>query len=162
MKKQITTILITYLISLLIISIVPTITFAQSGGDPGGDSAESLNTKSSTSTEAPTTEKTNTKSTSSLIPKIENSSESKISYLTKLPKGNWKGIMGNIIKLILNITGSLTVISFTVGGVMMITAQGSEEKTSKGRSIITWSIIALLIIAISYAVVLGITQLSLI
>lgn len=85
---------------------------------------------------------------------------SKIDYLGRLPGGDWRIVLSNIIKLILQITGSLAFISFTVGGVMMITSQGNEEKTSKGKNIILWSLLALIIIATSYAIVLGITQLS--
>ncbi len=93
---------------------------------------------------------------------IKGTTGDQINYLRRLPGGDWKGILANIIKLILQITGSLTVISFTVGGVMMITSQGNEEKTTKGKNILLWSVLALIIIAVSYAIVLGITQLQLI
>lgn len=96
------------------------------------------------------------------IIKIEGGTGDKIDQLRKLPKGDWKAIFANIIKLILQITGSLSVISFTVGGVMMITSQGNEETTSKGKGILLWSILALIIIATSYAIILGITQLKLV
>ncbi len=82
-----------------------------------------------------------------------------IKYVKSLPKGNWEKILADIIKLVLQITGSLALISFTVGGIMMITAQGGDNLT-KGKMVILWSIIALTIIAISYAIITGITQLQ--
>jgi len=89
-----------------------------------------------------------------------NDEDSKINYLTRLPGGDWRLILSQVIQMILQVTGSLTLISFTVGGVMMITSQGNEEKITKGKTIMLWSVGALVIIAASYAIVLGITQLS--
>ncbi len=96
------------------------------------------------------------------VVQIEGETGSKISYLGRLPGGDWRYILSNIIQMILGITGSLALISFTVGGVMMITGQGNEETLSKAKGIMLWSVAALVIIAASYAVVLGITQLALV
>ena len=96
------------------------------------------------------------------VVKIDGTTGSQIDKLRGLPMGDWRIILSNSIKLILQITGSLAVISFTVGGVIMITSQGNEEKTTKGKGILLWSVLALVIIAVSYAIVLGITQLQLV
>lgn len=85
---------------------------------------------------------------------------SKINLVNQLPKGTWQEIIGSVINLVLAISGSLAFISFTVGGVMMLTAQGVEDKIRKGKSIFTWSLIALVIIGTSFGIVLGITQLK--
>lgn len=90
----------------------------------------------------------------------EGSASEKIELLTRLPGGDWRVILSRVITTILQITGSLTLISFTVGGVTMITAQGNEEKISKGKAIMLWSVVALVIIATAYAIVLGVTQLQ--
>lgn len=85
---------------------------------------------------------------------------SKLSLVSNLPKAQWTAIVAAIIKMALQITGALSVASFTYGGVMMVTAQGNDEKIKKGRGVITWSLLALIIIAVSYAIVLGITELK--
>jgi len=43
---------------------------------------------------------------------------------------------------------------------MMITAEGNDEQIRKGKNIIFWSVLALAIIAASYAIVVGISQLK--
>ncbi len=104
-------------------------------------------------------------SAQSLVPTVEypdqtNNKGSKISLVNQLPASNWRVIVADIIKMILAVTGSLAVVSFTVGGVMMVTARGSEDVISKAKSILYMSILALVIIAVSYGVVVGITQLE--
>jgi FtsH-binding integral membrane protein len=107
----------------------------------------------------------------SLLPKIEYPEEaydpetgeakpSKIAMVGLLPSGEWQVILGNAINIILGITGSLAIIAFTVGGIMMIVTQGNEEEFTKGKNIVVWAIIALVIIATSYAIILGVTQLQ--
>ena len=97
---------------------------------------------------------------SDLIPRGTSNTASKLGLVTNLPKGDWTTMIAAIIKMALQICGALSVASFTYGGVAMITGQGNEEKIKKGRSIITWSLIALIIIGTSYAIVLGITELK--
>jgi len=86
--------------------------------------------------------------------------ESKITLVGNLPRGDWKVLLANVIKLVLAITGSLAFAAFTYGGVMMVTAQGNDQQISKGKNILFYSVLALAIIAASYAIVLGITQLQ--
>ena len=102
----------------------------------------------------------------SLVPTVEyptglsEGKPTKIALVDQLPSSSWQKIMADVIKIILGVTGSLALVAFTVGGVMMVTAQGNEEKISKGKGILYWSVLALVIIAASYAVVVGITQLE--
>lgn len=82
-----------------------------------------------------------------------------VSNIAQRTGGDWTKILGGVIQFILGITGSLAFISFTVGGLMMVTARGNEDQIKKGKDILTWSVIALAIIATSYAIVLGVSQL---
>lgn len=95
-----------------------------------------------------------------IYPEEANPEGSKISLVRQLPAGEWPTIVAGIVQLALGITGSLAFIAFTVGGVMFVTAQGSEEKISKAKTIIFWSLLALVAIAGSYGIILGITQLN--
>jgi len=85
---------------------------------------------------------------------------SKIALVYNLPKGDWTQIMAQVINLVLGISGSLAFAAFTYGGVMMVTAQGNDEQIRKGKNILYWSLLALAIIAASYGIVVGITQLQ--
>lgn len=89
-------------------------------------------------------------------------SSEKLKLVSALPSEDWQLVLSDIIQLLLGITGSLAFIAFTVGGVMMVTSQGNEEQITKGKTIILYSVLALIIIATSYAIVLGITQLALV
>jgi hypothetical protein len=83
---------------------------------------------------------------------------SKVNLIQNLPQGSWQQIIANAIYIILGVTGSLAFISFTYGGIMLVTAQGQEEKFRKAKGLLLWSILALVIIGTSYAIVLGITN----
>jgi len=74
-------------------------------------------------------------------------------------KGTWQEILASVIKFVLAITGALAFASFTYAGILMVSARGNEEQIKKGKDILMWSIIALAIIATSYALVLGVSQL---
>lgn len=95
-----------------------------------------------------------------LFQPVTSPEESKIRLVQdRLPSGSWQGILAEVIKLVLSITGSLTLVALTYGGIMFLTARGNDEQITKAKEVITWSAFALAVIAISYAVVLGITQL---
>lgn len=85
---------------------------------------------------------------------------SKINLIYRLPSGDWTQIMAQVINLALGITGSLAFAAFTYGGILMVTAQGDDQQISKGKGILFWSVLALAIIAASYGIVIGITQLQ--
>lgn len=97
---------------------------------------------------------------SPVIPTIITSAKdnNNIKQLNNLPQGQWQYVLGNIIKFVLKISGSLALISFTMSGINMVTAGGSDDKLKKGKTGIYWSIIALIIIGISYSIVVGITN----
>lgn len=83
-----------------------------------------------------------------------------VSLVKNLPSGTPQEIIIGVIKLILSVCGVLALVSFTVAGVMFLTAAGQEEKITKAKHMILWSIGALAIIAISYAIVTGVSQLQ--
>ena len=92
-----------------------------------------------------------------------NADGSKISIVQNIAnrtQGNWQDILANIIKFILSITGALALITFSYAGIMMVTARGAEEQIKKGKDMIFLSILALAIIATSYAIVLGVSNLK--
>lgn len=83
-----------------------------------------------------------------------------VASLPQAPQGSWTEILTGVIKLILGITGSLTLASFTWAGIQLVINQANEEKVTEAKKIMVWTIIALIIIATSYAIVLGVSQLQ--
>jgi hypothetical protein len=84
----------------------------------------------------------------------------KLGAVNALPQKDWKASLTAIIKILLNISGALTLLSFTVGGVMMIVSQGNGDLLEKGKRITYYSVAGLVIIAVSYAVVIGVSELQ--
>lgn len=62
-------------------------------------------------------------------------------------------LIGRVIKAILSIVGSLALVMFIYGGFTWMLAAGSSEKVKKGKDIIVWAAIGLIIIFSSYALV---------
>lgn len=62
-------------------------------------------------------------------------------------------LIGRIISAILGIVGSLALAMFIYGGFVWMTAAGSSEKVTKGRDIIIWATLGLVVIFSAYAMV---------
>lgn len=71
-----------------------------------------------------------------------------------------KDVVPGLIKLFLGIAGTISFCVFVYAGVMMVVSQGNEEALKKFKDILIWSVIGLVCITMSYAIVRGITQLS--
>lgn len=71
-------------------------------------------------------------------------------------------IVGNIIKAILSVIGSVTLLMFVYGGVLWITSMGDDKKVLKGKQILVWGVLGLAVIAGAYvlvnAVITGLTS----
>jgi hypothetical protein len=64
-----------------------------------------------------------------------------------------RDIIGNVIKAMLGIAGSLALLFFIYGGLMWVMAGGSDEKIKKGKDMIMWASLGLAVIFLSYALV---------
>ena len=62
-------------------------------------------------------------------------------------------LIGQVINGVLGVVGSLALIMFIYGGFTWMTAAGSSEKVTKGKDILVWAVIGLIIIFMSYAFV---------
>lgn len=62
-------------------------------------------------------------------------------------------IVGNVIKAILGLVGSLALAMFIFGGFTWITSAGNDEKVKKGKDMIIWATFGLAVIFASYAIV---------
>jgi hypothetical protein len=70
-------------------------------------------------------------------------------------------IIGNLIRAVLTIIGSITLLMFIYGGVIWITSMGNDKLVQKGKQILVWTVIGLAVIAGAYtltnAVITGLT-----
>lgn len=62
-------------------------------------------------------------------------------------------LIGRVINAILGIVGSIALVMFIYGGLTWMISGGSAEKVKKGRDIIVWSAVGLIVIFISYGLV---------
>jgi hypothetical protein len=60
-------------------------------------------------------------------------------------------LIGLVINSVLGVVGSLALLMFIYGGLTWMTSAGSQEKVKKGRDIILWSAIGLVVIFTAYA-----------
>ncbi|HPT08652.1 MAG TPA: hypothetical protein PLE28_03090 [bacterium] len=59
----------------------------------------------------------------------------------------------NISEIILGIVGSLTLLMFVYGGVMMLISSGNSEQVTKAKGILMAAIIGLIIVFASYTII---------
>jgi len=62
-------------------------------------------------------------------------------------------LLGNVINAILGIVGSLALVMFIYGGIIWMTSSGNAEQVTKGKNIIIWATIGLVVIFSAYALV---------
>lgn len=64
-----------------------------------------------------------------------------------------EAIIGNVINAVLGIVGSLALLMFIYGGLVWMTSSGNSEKVQKGKNILVWATLGLVVIFASYALV---------
>jgi hypothetical protein len=62
-------------------------------------------------------------------------------------------LIGKIINGVLGIVGSLALVMFIYGGFVWMTARGNRDAITKGKDILVWAIIGMVVIFTSYAAV---------
>ncbi|MCP4652494.1 MAG: hypothetical protein GY858_03805, partial [Candidatus Omnitrophica bacterium] len=62
-------------------------------------------------------------------------------------------LIGKVINAVLGVVGSLALVMFIFGGFTWMLAGGNKEKVTKGKDIIIWAAIGLIIIFSAYALV---------
>lgn len=66
---------------------------------------------------------------------------------------NPQQLIGKIINAVLGIVGSLALVMFIYGGFTWMMAGGNSEAVTKGKNVLVWATIGLIVIFTSYALV---------
>src|SRR5680860_168641 len=61
-----------------------------------------------------------------------------------------QALIGQIINSVLGVVGSLALLMFVYGGITWMTSSGNQEKVKKGRDVIVWAAIGLVIVFSAY------------
>lgn len=61
-------------------------------------------------------------------------------------------MVGQIIRSFLGVLGIVALVLIIYGGFLWMTAAGNEEKVKKGKAVLTWAVIGLIVIFGSYAI----------
>ncbi len=69
-----------------------------------------------------------------------------------------QGLIGKLINSVLGIVGSAALIMFIYGGIIWMTAAGNEQSVTKGKNILMWAALGLVVIFSSYALVRFVIQ----
>lgn len=67
-------------------------------------------------------------------------------------------IVENTLLWLLSVAGVITIFMLVVGGIMYMTAGGDEQKVATAKKVITWTIIGLGLILISYSIIAVLDQ----
>ncbi len=67
-------------------------------------------------------------------------------------EGDIPTIVGRVIKYVLGMVGILALIMFIIAGIAWMTSGGAQEKISKAKNTILWTLIGLVFIFLSYAI----------
>lgn len=90
-------------------------------------------------------------------PGVDTTPESEVfpTYNINSPIGEVTGpeLIGRIIKTVLGIVGALALAMFIYGGLTWLTSGGSPDKIKKGKDILMWAVIGLVVIFSSYTLV---------
>ena len=62
-------------------------------------------------------------------------------------------ILGNLVKAIFSIVGSLALLMVVYGGVLWITSRGETKQVQKGKDILTWCFLGLVIMTSAYVII---------
>lgn len=76
---------------------------------------------------------------------------------TGLEKSDLPTTVGNVIKAVLALTGTIFLILTIYAGILWMTAAGNDERVKKATSIITTAVVGLIIVMAAYAITFFVT-----
>lgn len=58
--------------------------------------------------------------------------------------------IGTVIKAVMGIVGSIALAMFIYGGLLWLTSGGNPDKIKKGKDVLMWAVIGMIVIFVSY------------
>lgn len=74
-------------------------------------------------------------------------------YEKGLVTGTAQTVIGNVIKVVLGVIGTVALVMFVYGGISWMTAGGNPEQVNKAKNTLIWATLGLVLIFLSYAIV---------
>jgi hypothetical protein len=68
-------------------------------------------------------------------------------------------LLTNFLKWLLSVAGSLALLMLITGGVFYVTSSGNDQRVETAKKMITWTLLGLILILASYAIIITIDQL---
>lgn len=68
-------------------------------------------------------------------------------------KGDLVGMIANVIEYALGLVGVLALAMIVYGGFLYVTAAGDEKQITKGKTVLIYSIIGIIVIGVAYSLV---------
>lgn len=65
---------------------------------------------------------------------------------------NPDSIIANVIRVVLGVTGAISLVIIIYGGFMMMISAGNQERVDKGRKALMWAVIGLMVVFGSYGI----------
>lgn len=62
-------------------------------------------------------------------------------------------VIGQGIKVILGVLGSITLAVFIYGGLLWLTSAGNDQRIKKGKDVLFWAVLGLLVIFSAYTII---------
>ena len=69
-----------------------------------------------------------------------------------LPSADPNELVANIIRTALGVVGALALVMFIYGGFTLLISGGSQERVKKGRDVLMWATIGLIVVFGSYGI----------
>lgn len=62
-------------------------------------------------------------------------------------------LVTNLLQWLLSIAGALALLMLIWGGITYVTSAGDEQKAAKGKKIVTWTILGLVLVLMSFSII---------
>jgi hypothetical protein len=67
-------------------------------------------------------------------------------------------VVGYVIRAVLGVTGSIALLMIIWGGFLWLTSSGNSDRIEKGRKILTWAVLGLVVIFSAYIIVYAVLE----
>ncbi len=81
-----------------------------------------------------------------------------IKVTNPISTSDFNKLVGNTLAWVLSVAGSVALVMLIIGGIMYITASGDEQRINTAKKIVTWTILGLALVLVSYSIMVVVNQ----